>query len=273
MCGEQQNPFNVTEEEVGSPPRVRGTDTRYMSRYHRRGITPACAGNSCGPDTMSAIEEDHPRVCGEQATTIIKEESKVGSPPRVRGTAGRDPEQRHRGRITPACAGNRFLHYQTTRGHKDHPRVCGEQATASLNRMEKGGSPPRVRGTVHMLQLSYADHRITPACAGNSIYSDVEEDSYKDHPRVCGEQWMGCFRRLKHWGSPPRVRGTVQSKGHPAPAWGITPACAGNRGVGPGRMGLSQDHPRVCGEQGSQAAAQHTEEGSPPRVRGTANMF
>ena len=25
----------------------------------------------------------------------------------------------------------------------------------------------------------------------------------------------------------------------------------------------------MCGEQGSQAAAQHTEEGSPPRVRGT----
>ena len=51
---------------------------------------------------------------------------------------------------------------------KDHPRVCGEQSSASRPRTTVIGSPPRVRGTAEKVDKRYRAKRITPACAGNS---------------------------------------------------------------------------------------------------------
>ena len=50
----------------------------------------------------------------------------------------------------------------------------------------------------------------------------------------------------------------------------ITPACAGNREIKGTYESLEADHPRVCGEQFPYEALFPWEEGSPPRVRGTA---
>ena len=70
--------------------------------------------------------------------------------------------------ITPACAGNRLLRfariatgedhprvcgeqamtYEEAIGVEDHPRVCGEQGHIVYDNPGRGGSPPRVRGTV-----------------------------------------------------------------------------------------------------------------------------
>ena len=87
VCGEQITPSPKIPCLTGSPPRVRGTVSysSYDYSYHR--ITPACAGNSkChGPVRVSHL--DHPRVCGEQDAIMDSGSSKVGSPPRVRGTA------------------------------------------------------------------------------------------------------------------------------------------------------------------------------------------
>ena len=49
----------------------------------------------------------------------------------------------------------------------------------------------------------------------------------------------------------------------------ITPACAGNSSYCRYSRGGGEDHPRVCGEQWSSAAALRCLLGSPPRVRGT----
>ena len=111
--------------------------------------------------------------------------------------------------------------------------------------------------------------RITPACAGNSVQNVDFVQGLGDHPRVCGEQLAMPTTCSHVAGSPPRVRGTdMRQRAHDLGV-GITPACAGNRRSIILLSKTAWDHPRVCGEQGSQAAAQHTEEGSPPRVRGT----
>ena len=70
-------------------------------------------------------------------------------------------------RITPACAGNRGQQAFRVIAGEDHPRVCGEQASSSLQRTTNPGSPPRVRGTGIFLQSLLRRDRITPACAGN----------------------------------------------------------------------------------------------------------
>ena len=88
VCGEQGGQHAAVVHELGSPPRVRGTDKQgHMARSLER-ITPACAGNSEQRCSGTIVSADHPRVCGEQVRTIFQMGKRKGSPPRVRGTAG-----------------------------------------------------------------------------------------------------------------------------------------------------------------------------------------
>ena len=106
MCGEQpymnqfQNPYQ------GSPPRVRGTVSKYYITAMENRITPACAGNSLRAYGAYKGKKDHPRVCGEQLLFSSFVIPQFGSPPRVRGTELFLPLQAIPGWITPACAGN-----------------------------------------------------------------------------------------------------------------------------------------------------------------------
>ena len=68
------------------------------------------------------------------------------------------------------------------------------------------------------------------------------------------------------------MRGTGDVYTLPQVADRITPACAGNRNdLYPGYC-IHQDHPRVCGEQVRFACRFRKSAGSPPRVRGTAEV-
>ena len=131
------------------------------------------------------------------------------------------------------------------------------------------GSPPRVRGTVHIVSPSPIWMGITPACAGNRPPCRRRYRWGRDHPRVCGEQLACALRARAVKGSPPRVRGTDQPcvchRGGPR----ITPACAGNSYFFTAAYALLKDHPRVCGEQEEGKSMKNIMEGSPPRVRGT----
>lgn len=69
-----------------------------------------------------------------------------------------------------------------------------------------------------------------------------------DHPRVCGEHFLRCFRRIRSWGSSPRMRGA------PMPHQPAVPC--------------PTDHPRVCGEHRSKTLDVMIEMGSSPRMRG-----
>ena len=87
---------------------------------------------------------------------------------------------------------------------------------------------------------------------------------------MCGEQVDSITVTKDKAGSPPRVRGTVAFFFAVKPFKGITPACAGNRLAGITPECPLPDHPRVCGEQQTDAYERITGVGSPPRVRGTA---
>ena len=69
-------------------------------------------------------------------------------------------------RITPAYAGKRILERPANGAIEDHPRLCGEKFSRILAVVELLGSPPPMRGKVHVVfDLSYV-YRITPAYAG-----------------------------------------------------------------------------------------------------------
>ena len=213
----------------GSPPRVRGTVDARIHGLVEHGITPACAGNSLCAFASSPSPSDHPRVCGEQFSMWCSRNRETGSPPRVRGTVAGVICHAKPSRITPACAGNSSILRHVEYADWDHPRVCGEQCEIVPRYRCIMGSPPRVRGTVHLRYTLDLSHRITPACAGNSAEQSYTFDDLWDHPRVCGEQGLKSVLSWRYAGSPPRVRGTGLCKKEKPSCCRITPACAGNR--------------------------------------------
>ena len=171
-------------------------------------------------------------MCGEQTSKKIFWPGRVGSPPRVRGTAELADCKIPCTRITPACAGNSGSPSPPLRRTWDHPRVCGEQAAALGGEWRAEGSPPRVRGTGLDPPAGRMEERITPACAGNRLKVTPIYEDFEDHPRVCGEQRERKWKALLKRGSPPRVRGTDSPATPAGSAQRITPACAGNSSGG-----------------------------------------
>ena len=87
VCGEQGAAGAWSGPRLGSPPHVRGTEAGLHPGQPRWRITPACAGNRDRRRGTAAQRGDHPRVCGEQLMADRKAIRRLGSPPRVRGTA------------------------------------------------------------------------------------------------------------------------------------------------------------------------------------------
>ena len=90
----------------------------------------------------------------------------------------------------------------------------------------------------------------------------------RDHPRVCGEEWLPYLRITQLQGSPPRMRGRGRDGSAAPQKTGITPAYAGKSRSVQGPAGNFWDHPRVCGEEWKLFPAPLTFSGSPPRMRG-----
>ena len=207
VCGENSFDSALIKEPVGSPPRVRGKLYPDTPGRQRPRITPACAGKTARMADLAARTADHPRVCGENAETLLSCLTSYGSPPRVRGKPKSHGRIRKCGRITPACAGKTGTPSSTRGQSSDHPRVCGENMVWISTRRLRRGSPPRVRGKHLCLQYEHYYCRITPACAGKTARPAARSPAASDHPRVCGENALMKVNRHQVYGSPPRVRG------------------------------------------------------------------
>ena len=151
-------------------------------------------------------------------------------------------------RITPASAGKSTpveLYHDKV---KDHPRECGEKPILILRITWLQGSPPRVRGKVHVCYCSLVRSGITPASAGKSQL----------------EKMVTIFLQ----GSPPRVRGKAPAQQQPERGRRITPASAGKSECRTPEWPDCRDHPRECGEKWVDKIMSVIVLGSPPRVRG-----
>ena len=109
--------------------------------------------------------------------------------------------------ITPAYAGKRDCAEIYWLCEKDHPRVCGEKNVLAHGLLPLLGSPPRMRGKVHVQNAAQNVIGITPAYAGKSRRGIFLIAGARDHPRVCGEKVDGGRNRSRQMGSPPRMRG------------------------------------------------------------------
>ena len=156
--------------------------------------------------------------------------------------------------------------------YRDHPRVCGEKLRKTAVSVRELGSPPRMRGKVGARGIFRFGPGITPAYAGKSHATVRCAESCWDHPRVCGEKIPKNRFRSGKRGSPPRMRGKVLCFRQVRQSGGITPAYAGKRYTYLIQMLCDRDHPRVCGEKGFSAFLGNCCAGSPPRMRGKADL-
>ena len=172
------------------------------------------------------------------------------------------------GRYTPACAGK--IKTMTMNGGLSsvHPRVCGEDILRLSRYTPAVGTPPRVRGRCRHGHMMVRMIRYTPACAGKIGPPRNPSSPLAVHPRVCGEDLLLNFIRLRVHGTPPRVRGRSMRRRSCVDSYRYTPACAGKI-CAPGRSRRPGPvHPRVCGEDGFKVDQPRGIFGTPPRVRG-----
>ena len=66
VCGEKEELVVITGAALGSPPRMRGKESKFQPGIPENGITPAYAGKSPMTPTTRTCTWDHPRVCGEK---------------------------------------------------------------------------------------------------------------------------------------------------------------------------------------------------------------
>ena len=231
-------------------------------------ITPAYAGKRPSCRRSACRIRDHPRVCGEKAAIQEDAARTPGSPPRMRGKA-HDGGVRHvKSGITPAYAGKSSCHSGQSQCCGDHPRVCGEKTTVTRWKPRATGSPPRMRGKEPTPVVVVVSPGITPAHAGKRFLVRPCWLGSWDHPRACGEKCIFEHSLKMFVGSPPRMRGKAETSNDDKAKARITPAHAGKsrqRGHLPGQK---KDHPRACGEKGSNLFYSVYVEGSPPRMRG-----
>ena len=168
-------------------------------------------------------------MCGEKALSTFSSRKNSGSPPRMRGKVQPDADGCRPPGITPAYAGKRRAAKRYKRLLWDHPRVCGEKPCFASLFPAGAGSPPRMRGKGTDKTGSAAFSGITPAYAGKSLKLLLSAFHLQDHPRVCGEKNSSTTTAAGRAGSPPRMRGKVNSSMVATSLSGITPAYAGKR--------------------------------------------
>ena len=176
---------------TGSFPRMRGTPAALSFDGTRLGIIPAYAGNTDGVFYVPGTVWDHPRVCGEHTVSMVVYATMLGSSPRMRGTLGSQLCLSVGVGIIPAYAGNTSWLPPVENWSGDHPRVCGEHFAQAKKRWPVRGSSPRMRGTPPWLLALHGHLGIIPAYAGNTRRLPCRFLSPRDHPRVCGEHWLG----------------------------------------------------------------------------------
>ena len=89
---------------------------------------------------------DHPRVCGEHASTARPARVFEGSSPRMRGAHININPTVTMHRIIPAYAGSTRAGARHGGSTGDHPRVCGEHGEMIMGFTCLWGSSPRMRG-------------------------------------------------------------------------------------------------------------------------------
>ncbi len=207
-CGEQTPPHTSHCIPVGPSPRVRGAAASSLQGAECVGTIPAGAGSRSSQATTSAVTRDHPRGCGEQATSTLLDLMEEGPSPRVRGAVLEGSAKGDGVWTIPAGAGS---------------------SIAGCWWSNWAGPSPRVRGAVLALLRQRTRLGTIPAGAGSRTSTRTPRFPARDHPRGCGEQSGAVPGAASQAGPSPRVRGAAWLQPDMILIDGTIPAGAGSR--------------------------------------------
>ena len=130
----------------GSSPHARGLPSVRRGEMSGRGIIPARAGFTPGPEHPPQLDGDHPRTRGVYPAFAVVCDGVGGSSPHARGLPGVSGVLHGPVGIIPARAG--FTRYRRHAGgkHRDHPRTRGVYRTVYRPVQPLPGSSPHARG-------------------------------------------------------------------------------------------------------------------------------
>ena len=149
MCGEHSASMRTAAPASGSSPHVRGARGGGLNDVDHDGIIPACAGSTTSFCSACVSRRDHPRMCGEHWSSKTVVCFRSGSSPHVRGARSSRTVGDGIPGIIPACAGSTRSRPACTSPCRDHPRMCGEHSTDTIDTLVLSGSSPHVRGALY----------------------------------------------------------------------------------------------------------------------------
>ena len=130
----------------GSSPRIRGECSIREHGQVINGIIPANTGRIAALSLSMKLMRDHPREYGENSPVTWKNQTHLGSSPRIRGECYWFMCWYRRGGIIPANTGRIAFHQRIIVLCGDHPREYGENTYLSTVEDVFKGSSPRIRG-------------------------------------------------------------------------------------------------------------------------------
>ena len=151
----------------------------------------------------------HPRLRGELGSTRDKMTGSIGSSPLTRGTRIDSGQNDRFNRFIPAYSGNSAQGKARNLLRSVHPRLRGELAVVTAQRIVKSGSSPLTRGTRENSSPHEFHGRFIPAYAGNSNDHFRPLRNFEVHPRLRGELEDFTVTKSGCRGSSPLTRGTL----------------------------------------------------------------
>ena len=187
---------------------------------------------------------------GEHESPLLFRHAASESSPHARGTLTNRHPLLVRPRIIPACAGNTHHRTPRLRATANHPRMRGEHTEGKEPNTIEVESSPHARGTRTQPASPATDHRIIPACAGNTAHVHATDRGVANHPRMRGEHTSAWIFFQAFAESSPHARGTLGAPSARRRDSRIIPACAGNTSAGIRGGYAWANHPRMRGEHG-----------------------
>ena len=165
VCGADTQTGMLTEDLLGSSPRVRSRRELFPLLGGSAGIISACAEQTCLSRCCRLGWWDHLRVCGADLNESARRSAVSGSSPRVRSRCRRPYRRPRPPGIISACAKQTPPRWRTLSVIWDHLRVCGADVHRAAPIPYDEGSSPRVRSRHYGRVAAGHAYGIISACA------------------------------------------------------------------------------------------------------------
>ena len=152
--------------------------------------------------------------------------------------------------------------------NRNIPAYAGKTHQQTNTDLTRAGTFPRMRGKPPPTNCLNLRKRNIPAYAGKTLKYGRYAAHIPEHPRVCGENSPPHNHHRPEGGTSPRMRGKPMRNTSPNREERNIPAYAGKTRRRPVWLHVSEEHPRVCGENGDLGGVFSFGVGTSPRMRG-----